>query len=296
MHEVTRILSAIDQGDPQAAEKLLPLVYTGLWRQTEDAAQLLPLPLMKAMWRKHPGDYPPFLGKLVAKEDFPCHLFRISAQSVVEGIVVTDPMEPDISELLTQVRRGDKSAADRLLGRHRDRLRRMVAVRMDDRLSARIDASDVVQETLMVAARQLANYLRDPPLPLYAWLRQIAWNRLLALHRRHLEADKRSISREQALELSGASAIQLAERLACRESGPLRRAVRKEMCQRVRAALSALAESDREILILRHLEQLSYGDCAAILKITEVAAKQRHVHALRRIRGLLDDDVSGASL
>ena len=208
---------------------------------------------------------------------------------------MTDPCEPDTSELLAEARRGDKSAANRLLGQHRDRLRRMVAVRMDDRLSARIDPSDVVQETLMLAAKQIADYLRDPPLPLYPWLRQIAWNRLVALHRRHLEAGKRNVSREQPLDISSASAIQLAERFACRESGPLRRAVRKEMCLRVRAALSALAESDREILILRHLEQLGYDDCAAILQVTEVAAKQRHVRALRRIRRLLEDDASGVS-
>ena len=209
---------------------------------------------------------------------------------------MTDPGDPDTSKLLADARRGDRSAANRLLGQHRDRLRRMVAVRMDDRLSARIDASDVVQETLMLAAKQLADYLRNPPLPFYPWLRQIAWNRLAVLRRRHPEAGKRNVSREQALDISNASAIQLAERFACRESGPLRRAVRREMCQRVRAALSALAESDREILILRHLEQLSYGDCAAILQVTEVAAKQRHVRALRRIRRLLEDDASGVSL
>ena len=147
----------------------------------------------------------------------------------------------------------------------------------------------------MLAAKELVDYLRDPPLPFYPWLRQMAWNRLVALHRRHLEADKRDVRREQPLNISGESAIQLAERLACHESGPVRRAVRKEMCQRVRAALSTLTESDREILILRHLEQLSYRDCAAILQVTEVAAKQRYVRALRRIRRLLEEDASGVS-
>lgn len=208
---------------------------------------------------------------------------------------MTDPGEPDTSEVLAEARRGDESAVNRLLGQHRDRLRRMVAVRMDDRLSARIDPSDVVQETLMVAAKQLADYLRDPPLPFYPWLRQIAWNRLVALQRRHLEAGKRGVSREQPLDISSDSALQLVERFACRESGPLRRAVRKEVCQRVRAALSALAPFDREILILRHLEQLGYAECAAILQVTEAAAKQRHVRALRRIRRLLEDDAPGVS-
>ncbi len=118
-------------------------------------------------------------------------------------------------------------------------------------------------------------------MPLYPWLRQIAFNRLAALHRRHVEAGKRSVGREQSLELSSASAIELAEHLTGRESGPLRRAIRKEMCQRVRSALAALPETDREILILRHLEQLSYADSAAILQISEAAAKQPHVRALR---------------
>jgi RNA polymerase sigma-70 factor (ECF subfamily) len=208
---------------------------------------------------------------------------------------MSNPAEPDASELLAQARRGDKSAANRLLAQHRDRLRRMVAVRMDDRLSARLDPSDVVQETLALAAQQLAGYLRDPPLPLYPWLRQIAWNRLTALRRRHVEAGKRAVARERPPDISNASAIQLAERFAGRESGPLRRAIRNETCRRVHAALSDLAEADREILILRHLEELSYAECAAILHVTEAAAKQRHVRALRRIRRLLGNDSSGVS-
>lgn len=208
---------------------------------------------------------------------------------------MSDPVESDTAELLAAASRGDKSAANQLVGHYRDRLCRMVAVRMDDRLSARIDPSDVVQETLMLAAQQLTHYLQDPPLPFYPWLRQLACNRLVALYRRHFEAGKRSIRREQSLNISGESAIQLAERLACHESGPVQRAVRKEMSQRVRAALSALTESDREILILRHLEQHSYRDCGLILQVTEVAAKQRYVRALRRIRRLLEDDASGVS-
>jgi RNA polymerase sigma-70 factor (ECF subfamily) len=172
----------------------------------------------------------------------------------------------------------------------------MVAVRMDDRLSTRVDPSDVVQETLVVASKQLPAYLRDPPLPLYPWLRQIAWNRLIDLNRRHIQSVKRSVSREASLGLSGTSAIQLAEQLVARESGPAKRALLHEMLGRVRAALTQLSTMDREILILRHLEQLSIAESAAILEITESAAKQRHVRALRRIRRLLhDDEASGVS-
>jgi RNA polymerase sigma-70 factor (ECF subfamily) len=203
---------------------------------------------------------------------------------------LTAPGAPDTDELLRKARFGDKSARDRLLARHRERLRRMVAVRMDDRLSARVDPSDVVQEALVVASRQFPAYLRNPPLPLYPWLRQIAWNRLVDLNRRHIQSAKRSVRREESLGISGTSAAELAEQLVARESGPVKRALVNEMKGRVRAALAQLGTMDREILILRHLEQLSAAESAAILKITPSAAKQRHVRALRRIRRLLHDE------
>ncbi len=203
---------------------------------------------------------------------------------------MTAPGAPDTAELLRRAREGDESAIDRLLARHRERLRRMVDVRMDDRLSARVDPSDVVQEALVVASKRLPAYLGNPPLPLYPWLRQIAWNRLIDLNRRHLQSAKRSVKREQLSCISGTSAVQLAEQLVARDSGPVKRAMLHEMQGRVRAALAELNTMDREILILRHLEQLGIAESASILEITESAAKQRHVRALRRIRRLLNDD------
>src|SRR5579864_4019582 len=104
--------------------------------------------------------------------------------------------KPDTERLLEQASRGDAAARQQLLERYRTRLRRMVAVRMDRRLAARVDPSDVVQESLADAFQNLSDYLRRRPLPFYAWLRQFAWERLLKLHRRHIHTQKRSVTRE----------------------------------------------------------------------------------------------------
>ena len=102
--------------------------------------------------------------------------------------MATSQSDTDELELLRAAADGDEAAGQQLLARHRGRLRQMVAVRLDRRLAARVDPSDVVQEALAEAARELADYLRERPLPFYPWLRQFAWERLLQLHRRHIAA------------------------------------------------------------------------------------------------------------
>ena len=120
--------------------------------------------------------------------------------------------DPQIDALIEQAREGDAAARQRLLEGCRARLRRIVAVRLDRRLAARVDASDVVQEALADASRRLDDYLLSRPLPFFAWLRQIAWDRLVELHRRHVQAERRSVIREEgpAMELSDESALHLA--------------------------------------------------------------------------------------
>jgi RNA polymerase sigma-70 factor, ECF subfamily len=190
---------------------------------------------------------------------------------------------PDTDELLAQAAAGDAPARDRLLARHRDRLRRMVALRLDRRLAARVDPSDVVQEALADAARKLDGYLRDRPLPFYPWLRQLAWERLVKLHRRHT-AGKRDVAREEPPELPAESALELAQRLIAPSGGPVQRVVRAELRARVQAALARLSAADREVLVLRHAEQLSTKEVAAVLRLTEPAVKARHLRALERLR------------
>jgi RNA polymerase sigma-70 factor (ECF subfamily) len=201
------------------------------------------------------------------------------------------PAPPDTDALLDQAAGGDADARSRLLARHRDRLARMVACRLDRRLAPRIDPSDVVQEVLAEADRKLGRYLAERPLPFYLWLRQLAWEHLAALHRRHVRARKRSVRREDpgVLDLPEESAAELAARLVTSGTSPTQAALREELRQRVRLALRALAERDREVLVLRHLEGLSVAQTAEVLGVSDGAVKVRHLRALERIRAILDD-------
>ena len=199
------------------------------------------------------------------------------------------PTEPDTDLLLARASRGDDAAREQLLRRHRDRLRRMVAVRLDPRLAARVDPSDVVQDVLAEAVVKLADYLRRRPLPFYPWLRQLAWQRLVKLQQRHLAARKRSVLREEpaGLPLPDESALRLAHKLVASGTSPSQQAARDELCQRVRAALERLGERNREVLVMRYLEQLSNREIAAALGLSEGAVKMRHLRALACLRQLL---------
>ncbi len=197
---------------------------------------------------------------------------------------------PDTDELLNRTAQGDRAARDELLVRHRQRLRQAVAYRLDRRLAARIDPSDVVQEVLAEAARKLPDYLRERPLPFSPWLRQMALERLVTLHRRHVQAQRRSVRWEEAglPALPDESAEELAERLVAPTSSPSQRLARSEARERVRAALGRLPPADREVLELRHLEQLSVAETAAVLGVSAGAAKTRHLRAVQRLRALLE--------
>jgi RNA polymerase sigma-70 factor (ECF subfamily) len=196
---------------------------------------------------------------------------------------------PDTEELLRQASQGDRAARDGLLARHRGRLRQMVAWRLDRRLAARVDPSDVVQEVLAEADRKLGRYLRERPLPFFPWLRQLAGEHLVALHRRHVRARGRSVLREEpgALALPDESAAELAARLVTSATSPTQQALRQEARARVRWALEQLPERDREVLVLRHLEQLPVADTAEVLGVSAGAVKVRHLRALERLRALL---------
>jgi RNA polymerase sigma-70 factor (ECF subfamily) len=168
----------------------------------------------------------------------------------------------------------------------------MVALRLDRRLSARVDPSDVVQEALANAALHLDDYLRDRPLPFYPWLRQFAWERLVKAHRRHIHALRRSIVREEQPELllSNDSVRHLAHQLLAGGTSPSRRLMRQEQREQVRAALAELPPHDREVLVMRHLEQMETAEIAAALGITERAVRNRQYRALIRLRELLEGD------
>jgi RNA polymerase sigma-70 factor (ECF subfamily) len=204
---------------------------------------------------------------------------------------VTPPPDPDTDRLLDAAGQGDAQARGRLLERHRERLRRMVAVRLDRRLVTRVDPSDVVQETLLEAAARLDEYLRERRVPFYPWLRRLAWDRLADAYRRHLHAGRRSVGREEPPAVPGRSVLELAERLLAPGSGPSASLRRRERRDRVRAALEALPGRDREVLVLRYLEDLTTAEAAAVLGVGEGAVKMRLLRALQRLRDVLGEDL-----
>jgi len=193
-------------------------------------------------------------------------------------------------DILSRAAAGDESATRELFDGCRDRLRRMVAVRMDPRLARRVDPSDVVQEALMDASRKLRHYLAKRPVEFYPWLRALTLDRLTDLHRRHL-ADKRHPGREgDAGLLPDGSVWKLADQLAAASaSRPDAKLLIEEQRRRLHDALQRLSAKDREVLVLRYLEQLSASETAAVLELRESAVKMRQLRALERIRKLLQE-------
>ncbi len=195
----------------------------------------------------------------------------------------------DTNELVRRVGEGDQVAAGELLERHRVRLRRMVRARLDTRLLARVDPSDVVQETLLKAAQRLPEYAHSRPLPFYPWLRQLAWDRMVELHHHHVRTGKRSVSRERSsCLLSDESALLLAEQLVDSSASPIGHLLRKELHERIFAALNELPTQDHEILVMRHVEQLRVSEIASLLHISEGAVKMRRLRAIQKLRQFLD--------
>ena len=203
--------------------------------------------------------------------------------------------EPDTRELIRRAASGDREAVVGLLARHRDRLRQMVAIRMDKRLAARVDPSDIVQEALTEASQKLPDYLRQQRLPFYPWLRQLAWERLIGEQRRHVGAKARSVTREQHddMVLPDHSAVQLAAQLLASGTSPSVRMIRKELRAKVQQMLSQLSTPDREVLVLRYLEQLSTAETAAVLGLTVDGVKSRQRRAVERFSNLLADHSLG---
>jgi RNA polymerase sigma-70 factor (ECF subfamily) len=194
----------------------------------------------------------------------------------------------DTEQLLNRVVAGESSAAATLFARHRKRLKQMVSMRIDPRLAARLDPSDIVQDALAEAHRRIADYAAMRPIPFYPWLRRIAWERLLQMRRAHIDAKRRTVLREDALPLTNESEALLAERLAD-ASSPSNQILRQEIADRVRSAIAQLTPSDREVVILKHLEELSFEEAAAVLGITTAALYSRYYRAIQRLHRLLNE-------
>jgi RNA polymerase sigma-70 factor, ECF subfamily len=207
------------------------------------------------------------------------------------------PTGDDTIELLAQVREGKEHAVDDLLERHRNSLRRMIQLRLDQRIQNRVDVSDVVQDVLVEANRRLAKYLENPVMGFQVWLRQIAKDRIIDAHRRHRTSAKRSVDREQAMVAPGGqdhSTLELVNRLCDPGLTPAAMATQREIAAQVELAVRELKGLDREIILMRHYEQMSNLEAADALGLTEPAASMRYLRALRRLRLILDEHLQGS--
>ncbi len=199
-------------------------------------------------------------------------------------------------EWLERAAGGDPEGWRLLLAGHHDRLRRMVALRLDPRLHGRIDPSDVLQEAYLEDTQRLSEYLRQPGRPFYLWLRLVAGERLAKLHRHYLGTQMRDAGREVSLDAPAvpeASSAVLAAQLAAAGEQPSEEAARAEQRRRLQVVLDRMAVADREVLALRHYEEMSIAETAQVLGVSEAAAAKRYLRALERLRQLLDEGPGG---
>jgi RNA polymerase sigma-70 factor (ECF subfamily) len=192
--------------------------------------------------------------------------------------------------LIDRAATGDSAALAELFGRYRKRLRAMVRLRMDRRLQGRVDPSDVLQEAYLDVAQQLPTYLAKPELPFYLWLRLTTGQRLMRLHRQHLGAAIREAGREVSLHrgaLPQASSVSLAAQLLGKMTSASKAVERVEIQLRLQAALNGMDEMDREIIALRHFEELSNTEAAQVLGLEPSAASKRYIRALKRLQETL---------
>lgn len=193
------------------------------------------------------------------------------------------------SELIDRLTVGDEATLAEFFSRHRERLWRMVNFRLDRRLSGRVDADDVLQEAYLDAAQRIGHYVGDPSKSFFIWLRLVVGQTLVDVHRRHLGAQKRDANREVSIQprFSQATSVSLSFHLLAHLTSPSQAAVRAEMSQLVEQALDGMNPIDREVLALRHFEELTNAEVAEELGIEQKAASIRYVRAIARLKGVL---------
>ena len=199
----------------------------------------------------------------------------------------------DEQSLVERLRSGDQQALAELFGRERSRLERIVRFRLDPRLFGRVDVEDVLQDTYVEALQRLPHYLRGSPVSFFVWLRSMTRQTLIDIHRRHLGAQGRDAAREVAIEswrFPVATSVSLASVLAGDLTSPSQAAMRDERAARLHQALEQMDDMDREVLALRHFEDLSNQEVAEALGISQKAASMRYVRALERLKQAMKEE------
>jgi RNA polymerase sigma-70 factor (ECF subfamily) len=208
----------------------------------------------------------------------------------MSAVMAGDSHETSDNELLQKAAAGDERAFQDLFNRYRDRLRRMVHLRLSRRLQGRVDDDDVVQEAALEISRKLPEYARDPGLPLFLWMRHLTGLKLAEVHRRHLGTQLRDADREVTLHRGGlpeADSISLAAQLLGTLTTPSQAAIKAEMRLYVQEALNGMDPTDREVLALKHFEQLSTSEIAEVLGLSKAGAGSRYLRAIKRLREIL---------
>lgn len=193
-------------------------------------------------------------------------------------------------QLINRVVEGDEDALAQLFSQHHDRLWRMVNFRMDPRLHGRVDADDVLQEAWLSVVQRIDHFLADASRSIFVWFRLITSQTLIDIHRRHLGTQKRNAAMEFSINKgwsSESTSFSLSFHLLGHLTSPTQAALREELSQQLKTALSSMQDIDREVLALRHFEQLSNRETAQILGISDQAASDRYMRALGRLKGVL---------
>ncbi len=198
-------------------------------------------------------------------------------------------IDQETSQLVVLAKAGDAAAEEQLLSRYRERLKRMIRVFLDPRVVPRVDPSDILQECLTCAAMRLPHYSEERTLGFYPWLRQIAKDRIVDAHRKHIRATKRSVVREVAEGgyFSDASVSHLADQLVSPETSPSGRFMSGERREILMKALHQLPEADREILLMKYAEQLSTSEIAEATALSESAVRSRLWRAIEKLSSLV---------
>jgi RNA polymerase sigma-70 factor (ECF subfamily) len=204
-------------------------------------------------------------------------------------IMASDPSETD---LLRRASEGEEMALAELFGRYRKRLRQMVRLRLDRRLQGRVDPSDVLQEAYLDLAQQFRSFVeRREAMPFFLWLRLLTSQRLRRVHRQHLAASMRDVGREVSLHhgaMPQASSESLAARLLGRWTSASKVAIRGERQLKLQQALNGMDPIDREVIALRHFEEMSNSEAAQVLGLSKAAASNRYVRAMTRLQAVLE--------
>lgn len=194
------------------------------------------------------------------------------------------------TDLLARAGHGDEAALRELFDEHRERLKRMIRLRMSRRLKARIDDSDILQEAYLQVAKRLPEYTQNPEAPFFLWLRQTVGLKLAEYHRRHLGTQMRDADREVSIyrgALPEANSMSLAAHLLGQLTSPSKAAIKAEMRIKLQEALNSMDPIDREVIALRHFEQLSGDETAEVLGLSKSGGSSRYVRAISRLRKIL---------